>query len=237
MKLIRCKNYQEMSDHAAKLVIDDLESKSDLLFCAASGGSPTGLYARMVEKYQDSPDFFSQMQVVKLDEWVGLAPDSKFSSEFDIRQKLLTPLNHPEDQYFGFDLQPTDPQVECERIQDELEAKGPVDICILGIGVNGHLALNEPSEFLKTYCHVADLSETTLSHGMIQEVGIPLKQGMTLGMGNIFESRHVVLLITGKGKKAIVEQFLTQKVSNMLPASLLWLHPNATVILDEEVLN
>lgn len=236
MKLHICKNYKEMSSLAAKLVLGEIEITPDLLFCAASGGSPTGLYSHMVERFTQEPDFFSQMQIIKLDEWVGLPAHSTFSSEYDIQQKLLKPLHHPSDRYISFDDQIMDPQAECDRIQEELEEKGPIDICILGIGVNGHLALNEPGEFLQTYSHVAKLSPTTLSSGMIEKVGVPLSEGMTLGMGNIFESRKIILLITGKGKKEVVNQFLTKKITNELPASLLWLHPNAEIILDEEVL-
>lgn len=225
-----------MSHLAAELVLKELEVKPDLLFCVASGGSPSGLYETMVSKHKSEPSFFEKMKIIKLDEWVGLPKDSEFTSEYDVQKKLLKPINHSAEQYISFDNQAADPQGECDRIQEELEESGPVDVCILGIGVNGHLALNEPGEFLQTYCHVAKLSETTLSHGMIQTVGVPLSEGMTLGMGNIFESKKIILLITGKGKKEVVEKFLTQKVSNTLPASLLWLHPNAHVILDEEVL-
>lgn len=225
-----------MSEMAAALVFEEIERSPDLLFCAASGGSPTGLYEHMVKKYSQEPDFFSELNVIKLDEWVGLPKGSEFSSEADIQKKLLKPIQYPVDRYISFDDQTTDPQEECERIQGELEEKGPVGICILGLGVNGHLALNEPGEFLQSYCHVAKLSPTTLSSGMIEKVGLPLSEGMTLGMGNIFESHKVILFITGKGKREIVEQFLTKKITNELPASLLWLHPNATVYMDEEVL-
>ncbi|MFC3881445.1 6-phosphogluconolactonase [Algoriphagus namhaensis] len=225
-----------MSALAAELMMKEVELRPDLLFCAASGGSPTGLYQHMVDRYKESPQVIEEMRVIKLDEWVGLPEGSRFTSEYDIQQKLLKPIQHRPDRYISFDELTLAPKDECDRIQDELEKSGPIDVCILGIGVNGHLALNEPGEFLQTYCHVAELTESTLSHGMIQEVGIPLSHGMTLGMGNIFESKKIILLITGKGKKEIVEKFLTQQVTNTLPASLLWLHPNAEVILDNEVL-
>jgi len=236
MNLHRCKNYKEMSALAAELVFGEIEKSPDLLFCAASGGSPRGLYKHMVERSKLDADFFSEMNIIKLDEWVGLPADSSFSSEYDIQEKLLKPIQHDLTRYISFDSQTKNPQIECDRIQDELEESGPIDICILGIGVNGHLALNEPAEFLQTYCHVSKLSESTLSSGMIEKVGLPLAEGMTLGMGNIFESKKLILLVTGKGKKEIVNQFLTKKITNELPASLLWLHPNAEVILDEEVL-
>ncbi|MHA7128538.1 6-phosphogluconolactonase [Algoriphagus namhaensis] len=236
MKLYRCKDYQEMSSLAAENVLSDLKQNPNLLFCAASGGSPTGLYQQLVEVYLQDPSIFEKWRILKLDEWVGLPENSTFTSEYDIQTKLLKPTQHPSERYFGFDSDTIDPESECQRMEQELAQIGPIDTCILGIGVNGHLALNEPADFLQSDCHVAKLSPTTLQHGMIQEVGIPLTSGMTLGMGNISASRKIILLLTGKGKKAIIEQFLEKKISTYLPASLLWLHPHAEVFLDESAL-
>jgi len=237
MNLHYCKNYEEMSQLGAELVLGDVEQNPELLFCAASGGSPSGLYSSMVAKHQVSPDFFSEMRVIKLDEWVGLPADSTFTSEYDVQMKLLKKLHIGADRYVSFNSQTLNPQEECDRIQDELEEMGPIDICILGVGINGHLALNEPADHLQTYCHIANLSETTLSSGMIEKVGLPLSQGMTLGMGNIFESKRIIVFFTGKGKKPALERFLTKEITSELPVSMLWLHPNAQVLIDQESFN
>jgi galactosamine-6-phosphate isomerase len=234
MNLHYCKNYEEMSALGAELVLAEVEINPELLFCAASGNSPSGLYAHMVNKHQNSPDFFNWMRVIKLDEWVGLPTDSSFTSEYDVQEKLLKKLTINSDRYVSFDAQTSNPQAECDRIQDELEEMGPIDICILGVGINGHLALNEPADHLQTYCHVATLSETTLGSGMIEKVGIPLSHGMTMGMGNIFESRKIIVFFTGKGKKPALDQFLTKEISSQLPVSMLWLHPNVHVLIDQE---
>jgi galactosamine-6-phosphate isomerase len=233
MNLHYCKNYEEMSQLGAELVFEEVQNMPDLLFCAASGNSPSGLYQRMVQKHQESHGFFDWMRVIKLDEWVGLPGDSPFTSEYDVQEKLVKKLGIGANRYISFDAHTKDPQKECDRIQDELEDSGPIDICILGVGINGHLALNEPADHLQTYCHVAKLSATTLSSGMIEKVGIPLSQGMTMGMGNIFESRKIIVFFTGKGKKPAMEKFLTKEISSQLPVSMLWLHPNTHVIIDE----
>lgn len=237
MNLHHCKNYEEMSALGAELVLPEVEINPELLFCAASGNSPSGLYAHMEAKHKDSTDFFKRMRVIKLDEWVGLPPNSTFTSEFDLQEKLLKKLHIEEDRCISFDAQTSDPQTECDRIQDELDEIGPIDLCILGVGINGHLALNEPADHLTTYCHLAKLSETTLGSGMIEKVGVPLSQGMTLGMGNIFESRKIIVFFTGKGKRPALERFLTAEITSQLPVSMLWLHPNVHVLIDEESFN
>ncbi|WP_075352433.1 6-phosphogluconolactonase [Algoriphagus marinus] len=233
MNLHYCKNYEEMSQLGAELVLGEVENNPDLLFCAASGNSPSGLYQRMVQKHEESHGFFDWMRVIKLDEWVGLPVDSPFTSEHDVQEKLVKKLGIGADRYIAFDAHTNDPQKECDRIQDELEDLGPIDICILGVGINGHLALNEPADHLQTYCHVAKLSETTLSSGMIEKVGVPLSEGMTMGMGNIFESKKIIVFFTGKGKKPALEKFVTKEITSQLPVSMLWLHPNTHVIIDE----
>ncbi len=222
-----------MSQLGAELVMGEVEINPGLLFCAASGNSPSGMYQLLVQRNEVSPGFFDFMRVIKLDEWVGLPADSSFTSEYDVQEKLLKRLGISGERYISFDAQTSDPQNECERIQDEIEENGPIDICILGVGINGHLALNEPASHLQTYCHIAKLSETTLSSGMIEKVGIPLSQGMTMGMGNIFESKKIIVFFTGKGKKPALEKFLTKEISSELPVSMLWLHPNVHVLIDQ----
>lgn len=234
MKIHYCKDYEEMSHLGAELVHAQVEIKPDLLFCAASGNSPAGLYALMAEKHQHSKGFFDRMKMVKLDEWVGLSSDSNFTSEYDIQQKLLKNLGVSRDRYLSFEVEAKNPESECKRIQEALAESDGIDICILGIGINGHIALNEPSEFLQPNCHVAKLHPITLASGMIEKVGIPLSAGMTLGVGNIMNSKMVILFVTGKGKKRALDLLLEGKIRTDLPASLLWLHPNAHVIVDME---
>jgi len=232
MKIHYCKDYDEMSLLGAKLVHAEVEITPDLLLCAASGNSPAGLYHLMEKKHQKSHGFFDWMKVIKLDEWVGLDDESTFTSEYDIQEKLLKKLGIEYDRYISFEVESKDPISECKRIQKELDESDGIDICILGIGINGHIALNEPGEFLQPKCHVAKLHPVTLASGMIEEVDVPLTQGMTLGIGNIMESKMVILFISGKGKKPALDLLLEGKIRTDLPASILWLHPKVHVIID-----
>jgi galactosamine-6-phosphate isomerase len=125
---------------------------------------------------------------------------------------------------------------ECEKIQEKLEAVGPVDLCILGLGMNGHLALNEPTEYLHPHCHIAQLSAMSLQHQMISEMEIKPAYGLTLGMADILQSKKILILINGSQKKWIVSKLLQRKINTSLPASFLWLHPAATCLITKDAI-
>jgi galactosamine-6-phosphate isomerase len=139
--------------------------------------------------------------------------------------------------YITIDPLPQNPEEECARVQRKLEEIGPIDICILGIGVNGHIALNEPAVKLQLDCHVEKLAESTLNNGMIKSLTQPPTFGMTLGVGNLLASKRILLFISGKGKKEALQQLLRREITTDFPASLLWLHPNVDLLIDQAVLN
>ena len=145
--------------------------------------------------------------------------DHPGTCESYLRNYFVGPLQIPEDRYIAFQSDPENPEAECERIQQILAQKGPIDICILGIGMNGHIALNEPAPSLHTNCHVAHLSQKSLQHPMI--AGDTEKPGYGLTFNGI-------------KKREITQAFLEQKISTELPASLLWLHPNVICLIDRE---
>jgi galactosamine-6-phosphate isomerase len=228
-------DFAEMSKKGFDIVRTEIDHKPDLLFCVASGGSPSGLYSEMVAHQKQNPDFCSRLRVVKLDEWGGLEPGSTFTSEFDVQGKFILPLGITSDRYLTIDPFTEEPAAACAEMKANLKALGPVDVCILGIGVNGHIALNEPSEALQPGFHVCKLAETTLNNGMIRTLKQPPTFGMTMGMGEILSARKVILFISGSGKKEAFDQLLKEEVSTQFPASLLWLHPNVDVLIDQSV--
>jgi galactosamine-6-phosphate isomerase len=226
-------DFDSMSRSGFNIVKAEIDRKPDLLFCVASGGSPSGLYAEMVKYQTKNPDFCSTLRVVKLDEWGGLEPGSTFTSEHDVQTKFIQPLGIEPNRYLTIDPFTADPEGDCERMKDSLQLSGPIDICILGIGVNGHIALNEPGEVLRPGFHVCRLAESTLNNGMIKSLKQPPTFGMTMGVGEILKSRKILLFIAGSGKKEAFAQLLNEEVSTQFPASLLWLHPNVDVLVDE----
>jgi galactosamine-6-phosphate isomerase len=229
-------SYDDLSLKANNRVVREIEKNKRLLLCTATGGSPAGMYQLLCNHYQKNPGLFARLRIIKLDEWGGVPMDQAGTCEHYLQQNLLQPLRIPESRYTGFHSNPENPGLECARIQDKLAAEGPIDLCILGIGRNGHLAFNEPANFLQPFCHVAELSDMTLQHAMTAEMNIKPGFGLTLGMADILQSKMILILIAGKEKKEIVHEFLSKKVSSSVPASFLWLHPNAHCLITQDAM-
>lgn len=234
MRIEICQSYEALSQKAKEIVTSELERHKALTLCAATGGSPTRMYELLVEEAGRRPELFARFTVLKLDEWGGIPMDHPGTCESYLRTHFVGPLQIPEARYIAFRSDPDDPDAECERIQEILDQRDPIDICVLGIGMNGHIALNEPAPSLRTHCHVARLTQKSLQHPMIAGDAEKPGYGLTLGMADIFRSRLILLLINGAKKREITQAFLEQKISTELPASLLWLHPNVICLIDEE---
>lgn len=221
-----------MSRSCAKSVIEALKVNPKQLVCTATGNSPTGVYQEWTKAYKTEPKLFEQLKIIKLDEWGGIAMDDPGSCETFIQDNILQKLNIGRDRYISFDSNPDSPEKECDRIQKALEQQGPIDICLLGLGKNGHIGLNEPAASLTPHCHVTSLSEASLQHQMTAMMGSKPGYGLTLGMTDILLSKKIILLITGAGKKDIISQLMSKKISTWLPASLLWEHADVECFVD-----
>ncbi|HEX9827715.1 MAG TPA: galactosamine-6-phosphate isomerase [Flavobacteriaceae bacterium] len=232
MNITYCENYDHMSQMAYDSIISDLKLKSGQLICTATGNSPTGVYEKLSALYKSNPEYFKAISIVKLDEWHGINANDPSSCETYIRHKILEPLHIPDDRFIAFKSDTDSPERECDRIQKEIAEKGPIDLCILGIGVNGHIGFNEPAESISAFCHVGELAKTSMRHQMVNDVKIKPRFGLTLGMADILHSKKIMLLITGAHKENITEQLLTKKITTHLPASLLWLHSNMECYID-----
>lgn len=222
-----------MSTEGFELIKKEMEHKPNLLFCVASGGSPSGTYSKLAAYKESNPEFGDQLRVIKLDEWGGLEPDSPFTSELDVQHKFVQPMGIPNERYWTLDPTTLDPEGACFNMEQVLEREGPLDICILGIGVNGHIALNEPGEAHQLPYHVGELAPSTLANGMLKTLKQPPSFGMTIGLRGIMQSKLILLFVAGSGKKEAFERLQEPSVSGQFPASFLWLHPNVQVLVDQ----
>lgn len=236
MKIEKFDTNEELSCKAKEFIVKEIINKPDLLLCAATGGSPTGTYLSLEKEFQRKPGLFDKLKVIKLDEWGGIPMNHPSTCETYLQTHLLKPLQISGDRYTGFNSNTENPEKECARIQSIIDKTGPIDICILGFGMNGHIALNEPAEFLIPHCHVAKLSEKSLQHQMLTDMQESPKYGLTLGMAGIMHSKMILILINGSKKTEIVRKFLSKQISNFVPASLLWLHPNVTCLIVKDAL-
>lgn len=236
MKIDIFDSYEELSKKAKDLIIKEIEKKKDLLLCTATGGSPTETYDLLGQEYLAQPELFAQLRILKLDEWGGIPMNHPATCESYLQAHLIQPLFISGSRYNGFYSNPDDPMQECIRIQEKLDMEGPIDLCILGLGMNGHLAFNEPADFLHPNCHIAELSETSLEHPMASEMQIKPTYGLTLGMADILLSRMILILINGQQKKTMVSKFLSKKITSSVPASFLWLHPNVICLIEKNAI-
>ena len=149
-----------------------------------------------------------------------------------LEDKLLGPLRIPRSRYQGFRPRPRDAGAECARIARWLARHGPIDLCVLGLGRNGHLLMNEPAPSLPPGPHVALLSPSTRRHSMLEGLKTPPRRGLTMGLADILQSRTILLLVSGRQKAAPLRRMLSGRVTTRCPASFLWLHSHVTVHCD-----
>jgi galactosamine-6-phosphate isomerase len=223
-----------MGRRAAEIIVAELKRKPDLLLCVSAGGTPTGMYRGLVERASRHPKLFKKLRVIQIDEWAGIAPADPATCESDVRAKLVTPLQIGPDRFAGFKSDVIDRKSECLRISKWLSAEGPIDICILGLGRNGHVAMNEPADSLLPNTHVAKLARSSRHHGMLKNLPRKPQYGLTLGMGDILRSKKILLLVSGRQKRAPLKRLIDPQVTTRFPASLLWLHSDARILCDKE---
>src|SRR5213593_1368775 len=160
-------SHEAMSRQAADRILAALTRRADLLFCAAGGSTPIRTYQLLAEHQTRGPEAFRALRVLKLDEWGGLEMSAPGSCEHQLRTHLIKPLGLPDDRYFAFNSNSVEPATECEKVRSRLAQEGPIGLCLLGLGVNGHIALNEPAPTLNPVAHVTPLTEESLRHPML----------------------------------------------------------------------
>lgn len=235
MKIIVANTYEDLSRRAADDVLQLLQSAQHPLLCPASGDTPAGLYKELVKRVRDQGIDITRWAYVALDEWVGMNGSEEGSCRYHLNQQLFHPLQVPEERICFFDGRANNLQQECEEVEAFILMQGGIEVAVLGLGMNGHVGMNEPGTPATTRSHVTALDLIT------QQVGQKyftrqqqLSQGITLGLQTILEARHLLLLVSGGRKATIVQKVLEEEVSEQLPASLLRRHPQLTVYLDKE---
>jgi len=223
-----------MSQAACDLMADEIRNKPDILLCAATGDTPTLTYQKLAEKKSVEPGLFDNLRVIKLDEWGGLPMDDPATCETYIQKNVVGPLSITPERYMTFDSNPENPKKELKNFQKKLDKEGPIDVCILGLGMDGHIAFNEPASSLNPHAHINKLARSTRHSKMALEAKHKIKNGLTLGMADIMQSKKIILLVNGAHKSGIFKKFLSGKITARLPASMLWMHPDMTVICDKE---
>jgi galactosamine-6-phosphate isomerase len=230
-------DYESLSRLAAECILPQVRSNPDALLCVPTGATPTRTYELLAEYADKEPRLFERTRWLQLDEWLGLPADNPHSCRAYLQDKLLRPLRIEPAQFMGWDGRAADPGAECRRISEWLKAHGPIDLAILGLGLNGHVGFNEPMGALPADAHVAELTESTRHHPMLGEFRGQVRGGMTLGLSDILHAHRVLLLVSGASKAGPLRTLLSRQLSLGFPASLLWLHPQLTILRDRAAMD
>jgi putative deaminase/isomerase len=225
-------DHEQMSRRAAARIAAAVRQKPALLLGVVTGATPTRVYEHLAARRAAERAIFARLRVLKLDEWMGLPARHPASCESYLERHLLGPLGIDRSRHQGFRTRPKDAAADAERIARWLARHGPIDLCVLGLGRNGHLLMNEPAPALPPGPHVARLSPSTRRHSMLMGLKTPPRRGLTVGLADILRSKEVLLLVSGRPKRVALARALAGAVTTRCPASFLWLHPNVTVYCD-----
>lgn len=224
----------QAAEYTAAAIEEIIRQKPDAVLCLAAGHTSLPVFERMMEASSQNSIDFHQIRFIGLDEWLNIGQDTVGSCASFLHQNLFNRLNiHPE-QLCLFDGKAPNPAEECTRVESCIENWGGIDFMLLGMGMNGHLALNEPGDSFSKGAHVTNLDSTTKSVApKYFTSGIPsLEHGITLGIKNILDSRQIHLTVFGAHKKDAVARLLRAEVHSDFPASVLKTCDNAVLVLD-----
>jgi galactosamine-6-phosphate isomerase len=235
MKIIIADTYDQMSKQAADDIIQLMQGTDHSLICVASGDSPAGLYKELVERVNTKQIDISCWDFVSLDEWSGMNGDDEGSCRFHLNQQLFGPLQIAAERICFFDGRADDLQLECNKVENFIKRHEGIDVAIVGLGMNGHVGMNEPGTPATLHSHVTDIDPVTQKAGQKYfKEQQQLTHGITLGLANLMEARDVILLVNGRHKAEIVQRVLEEEISEALPATLLRSHPRLKVYLDKQ---
>ena len=240
MKIIRAKDYQDMSRKAANIISAQVIMKPDCVLGLATGGTPVGTYAQLVDWYNKGDLDFSEVTTVNLDEYRGLPKEHPQSYWYFMNENLFSKVNIDPAKTNLPDGTNLDTAAECARYNGIIHKLGGIDLQLLGIGHDGHIGFNEPGEAFELETHCVDLTPETIEANkrfFDGNVDLVPKQAYTMGIKTIMQARKVLVVANGKAKAQAVKDAVTGPVTPACPGSILQLHPDCILVADEEALS
>ena len=238
MRIIETKDYNDMSKKAANILSAQVIMKPDCVLGLATGSTPIGTYDQLVEWYNKGDLDFSEVTTVNLDEYKGLPRTNDQSYYYFMHQHLFDRVNiDPERTNVPNGMEP-DAEKECGRYEELIRSLGGVDLQLLGLGHNGHIGFNEPGEAFEKETHCVDLTESTIEANkrfFASADDVP-KQAYTMGIKTIMQAKKILIVVNGENKADIVERAFFGPVTPEVPASILQLHNDVTLVGDEAAL-
>lgn len=235
IKVSIAKDYDEMSKRAAGIIADVIRDKPNLVLGLATGGTPIGCYQELIRMHRKEGLDFSRVTTFNLDEYIGLPPTHPQSYRYYMNENLFNHVNIKIGNTHVLNGLADDPQKTCQEFEEAIEASGGIDLQLLGIGANGHIAFNEPGSPLDSRTRVVSLSEQTIKDNarFFKSVDEVPRRALSVGVGTIMEARKILLLASGAEKAEAVAKSVEGPITTDVPASILQRHPDCTYILDE----
>ena len=238
MKIYKAKDYKDMSRKAANIISAQVIMKPNCVLGLATGSTPIGTYDQLVEWYNKGDLDFSEVTTVNLDEYKGLPRTNDQSYYYFMHQHLFDRVNiDPERTNVPNGMEP-DAEKECGRYEELIRSLGGVDLQLLGLGHNGHIGFNEPGEAFEMETHCVELTESTIEANkrfFASADDVP-KQAYTMGIKTIMQAKKILIVVNGENKADIVERAFFGPVTPEVPASILQLHNDVTLVGDEAAL-
>lgn len=239
MRIIRTKDYQKMSRAAANIISAQVILKPDSVLGLATGSSPLGAYAQLIEWFRKGDVDFSQVRTVNLDEYVGLGFDREESYCRFMHDNFFSGLNIPDGNTHIPNGCAPDLEAECRRYDGTLAALGGIDLQLLGMGCNGHIGFNEPSDVFTKGTHVVDLTDSTrqANKRFFDSINSQPRRAITMGIFDIIQAKRVLMVASGKEKAQAVRDAFFGPITPRVPASILQFHKDFTLVADEDALS
>lgn len=239
MRIIKAKDYTDLSKKAAEIISGQVMLKNNAVLGLATGSTPVGTYKELIKKYNDGVLDFSNITTINLDEYRGLDPDNDQSYRYFMNSNLFDHINIDKANTYVPNGLEQNAEKACMEYDAVISAVGGIDLQLLGLGVNGHIGFNEPADSFPLNTNCVQLTQSTIDANkrfFEREEDVP-REAYTMGIAAIMQANTVLLLASGKNKAAIVKQAFFGDIKPQVPASILQLHSNFILIADEEALS
>lgn len=236
MKFVTVDTYEKMSRKAANIISAQVIAKPDCVLGLATGSSPVGTYKQLIEWYKKGDIDFSNVTSINLDEYVGLDGSNDQSYRYFMNVNFFDHINIDKNKTFVPNGCAEDIDAECEAYDARIKEYGGIDLQLLGIGLDGHIGFNEPDDVFTKNTHLVDLDESTIvaNARFFESIDDVPRKAVTMGMGGIMNAKKILLVANGANKKEILEKAFFGPITPEIPASILQLHPDVTVIYSEK---
>ncbi len=234
MKIIKTKNYNEMSENAVNILINEISKKPDLVLGLPTGKTPRKFYKKLSKLCKKNKVDFSKIKTFNLDEYYPISKSDKKSFVYYMFKNFFNKININKSNISLLNGDFKDYKKECENYELKIK-KSPIDLQFLGIGINGHIAFNEPGSDKNSKTRLTNLTKETIkkNSNLFNRKRFP-KKGLTMGIKTIFSAKKIVLLASGKHKSKAIASMINGKISKGCPASFLRNHKNTIIILDKK---